>query len=293
MIRLLERDQIEDKKWNGCVHFGFNGLPYGYTWYLDVVSEQWKGLVYNEYDAVFPIVWNKKWGIQYMYTPYFTQQLGLYSLNPLSEKLIHEFYEAIPEEIKYIDIRINPYNWKEDKSFALEEKPNYMLDLNKEYDELRSRYSGNARRNLKKSEKAALKIIREMKPETFADFYKQHTAPKLDDFGDKEYFKLTRLIYNAIHFNVGFLTGVVDENENLQAAGFFIFNQNFIINLANTSSQQGRTNGSMTMLIDFLIQINANKPPNSGFRRIFYRISSEILQELRGEENDLLPYQKE
>ncbi len=74
-IKYLKREEIEDKKWNGCVHFAINNLPYAYTWYLDNVAEQWYGLVYGDYDLVFPLVWNRRWGFNYLYQPFASQQL--------------------------------------------------------------------------------------------------------------------------------------------------------------------------------------------------------------------------
>ena len=34
-LKLMQRDEIDDKRWNGCVHYAFNAIPYAYTWYLD------------------------------------------------------------------------------------------------------------------------------------------------------------------------------------------------------------------------------------------------------------------
>ena len=65
MIELVPYEQIDRKKWDTCIHFAVNGLPYAYTWYLDAVSEYWDGLVYGDYEAVMPLTWNKKHGISY------------------------------------------------------------------------------------------------------------------------------------------------------------------------------------------------------------------------------------
>ena len=62
-IKLINRKNIDDKRWNGCIHFAINALPYAYTWYLDNVCENWEGLVLDNYKAVMPLVYKKKFGI--------------------------------------------------------------------------------------------------------------------------------------------------------------------------------------------------------------------------------------
>ena len=74
-IRFLEREEIDQLKWDSCVHYAVNGNACGYTWFLDNVSENWSGLVEGDYESVFPLVWNKKiLGIHQIYQPYFCQQ---------------------------------------------------------------------------------------------------------------------------------------------------------------------------------------------------------------------------
>ena len=40
-IKLERREEIDDKRWNGCVHFALGAPPYAYTWFLDNVCEEW------------------------------------------------------------------------------------------------------------------------------------------------------------------------------------------------------------------------------------------------------------
>ena len=47
-LRWLSRKDIDDKLWNGCVHFALGAVPYAYTWYLDNICEDWMGLVADD-----------------------------------------------------------------------------------------------------------------------------------------------------------------------------------------------------------------------------------------------------
>ncbi|MCK4361546.1 MAG: hypothetical protein KAV70_07350, partial [Bacteroidales bacterium] len=81
MIKHLTYQQINKSKWDECIKKSFNGIIYGYSWYLDIVCKHWEALVENDYERVFPLTTGKKFGINYLYQPFFTQQLGVFSKN--------------------------------------------------------------------------------------------------------------------------------------------------------------------------------------------------------------------
>jgi hypothetical protein len=66
MIRYIKHSEIEKNLWDKTVESSVNSIIYGYSWYLDVVSPGWDCLVYGDYDVVFPLTWNKKYGIKYL-----------------------------------------------------------------------------------------------------------------------------------------------------------------------------------------------------------------------------------
>lgn len=41
------------------------------------MAKNWDALVLNDYEAVMPLTWNKKYGICYLYQPPFTACLGI------------------------------------------------------------------------------------------------------------------------------------------------------------------------------------------------------------------------
>lgn len=260
MIRLLTRDEIHDKKWNGCIHFGHNGLPYAYTWYLDNIAEFWEGIVLNDYDAVFPLVWNKKFGVYYLYQPLFAQQLGIFSLDPLSKNQIQSFYSHIPEKFKFIEININGFNEYEEQGYQYFQRDNYLLDLSQTYEQIEKGYSGNVKRNLKRASRNNLKLVMNIKPEKFVDFFEEHTAPMIKEYKPQHHHALLRLIYHSIQYNVGFVNAVSTQDDQMLAMGFFLHHPKFVINLLPSSSKEGKNAGAMSYLYDYLIRVNCEKP---------------------------------
>ncbi|HRF18349.1 MAG TPA: hypothetical protein PK977_09275 [Chitinophagaceae bacterium] len=59
-IRYLTHREIDKAKWDYRVSSSSNGLIYAYSYYLDTMSKNWDALVLNDYEAIMPLVWNKK-----------------------------------------------------------------------------------------------------------------------------------------------------------------------------------------------------------------------------------------
>ena len=261
-IRLLKRDQIDKAKWNGCVHYAPNSLIYAYTWYLDNVCDQWEGLVEGDYESVFPLVFNSRiLGFKQLFQPYLCQQLGLFSINPLSENRIQKFIQAIPKEYRYIDINLNDSNIiKGLDGFKVTEKVNYVLSLYPNYLKLSENYSSNLKRNLKKAERANIYSTTSIKPEDFIESFKSYHKERDKVFPPEIYHTALRIIYNCLHRGIGFIMGAYNEKNELCAAVFWMSNGARFINLLNFSTQYGREHGAMHHLIDLFIRSNALKP---------------------------------
>ena len=260
MIRFVERAAIEDKRWNGVVHFALNNMPYGYTWYLDNVAESWDGLIWGDYEMVMPLVHHKKFGINYLYQPFFTQQLGVFSDKTPKPATVQKFLDAIPEEYKFIEINLNFLNTAKDESFSLTERTNLILDLENPYEIIAANYSESLKRNLKKARQQNLTVQNNISPEKFVAFYIANTGNKVKGLNEKHTHILHRIIYNALHYSMGSLMAVYDEHNELIAANFFIHSKSRVINLLPASNEKGKEKQAMSLLLDTAIQQYQNKP---------------------------------
>jgi hypothetical protein len=261
-IRLLQRDEIETPKWNGCVHYARNSKIYGYTWYLDNVAGEWMGLVEGDYESVFPLVWNDKLlKIKQLYQPFLSQQLGLFSVNLCSKERLQCFLDMIPEVYKYWDVALNDGNQNvlKLKSYDVVSKDNYHLDLNKPYDDLYQAYSKNIKRNIKKAVKQNLYLTNNLKAETFVAEVKKAQELKGVKHPDALYHASHRIIYNCLHRGKGAISAAFDTDKNLCAAIFFMFDGYAMINLLNVSTEIGKNNGAMPYLLDAAIMREAGK----------------------------------
>ncbi|MBI3883191.1 MAG: hypothetical protein HY305_02995, partial [Sphingobacteriales bacterium] len=151
-IRYFTNKEIDKHKWDNCISNASNGLIYGYSFYLDIMAKNWDAIILNDYEAVLPLTWNKKYTFYYLYQPFFMASLGVFG-NNLSAIIVNEFLLSIPKKFKYWDFYLNHSNRFTLTDFTLYERMNYVLDLNNSYDNLFSRFRENIKRNIKKTEK--------------------------------------------------------------------------------------------------------------------------------------------
>ena len=154
MIKFIDHKNIDKKKWDACINESSNACIFVYSWYLDVVCENWSALILNDYEAVFPLATKSKYKINYIYQPFFTRYFGLFSKTSLSTKLSESFLSAIPEKYKHIEFCVHEANESGSSSFIETERKYQSLNLNSAYKTLFESYSDNAKRSLKKAIKA-------------------------------------------------------------------------------------------------------------------------------------------
>lgn len=105
-IRYIQREHINVDKWDACIDAAPNGLIYARSWWLDKMADSWDALVVGDYESIMPLTWKKKYGIKYLYQPYFTPSLGpFYKTGNTIE--LKDFIAAIPAAFKFVDIDIN------------------------------------------------------------------------------------------------------------------------------------------------------------------------------------------
>ena len=126
-IQYLIHHKIDKQKWDNCINTADNGLIYAYSFYLDAMSKHWDALVLNDYEAVMPVTWNKKYGISYLYQPFLAAQLGVFGKN-ITEELLSSFINSIPSSFKYIDICLNCKNIQSSLADLTTERSNFILD---------------------------------------------------------------------------------------------------------------------------------------------------------------------
>jgi hypothetical protein len=254
VIRYLERNDIDDRKWNACIDRAFNGNLYGYAWFLDIVAGEWAALEENDYESVFPLVHRRKFGINYIYQPFFTQQLGLYSCTRIGAEALGKFIRSIPSKYRWIEINLNAHNNADEKEFTLVPQLNHELDLIHGYDKIRQGYSENLARNIRKAGKAGLFISKNVKPEDIIGLFRKNRGKEIRHLHGDDYRRLRQIAYTCLQKRMASITGVYGPQNQLCAGAFFIRSHNKSVFFFSGLDDTGRQAGAMPFLIDSFIR---------------------------------------
>lgn len=245
---------IDKRRWDDCIARSFNGSVYAWSWYLDIVHPQWEALVENDYERVMPLTPSSKFGISYVFQPFFVQQLGLYSQSALSEDDVTRFVLAIPKKYRMMKYRLNEFNKVDYESGLYVSHRNIELDLIYNYQSIYNNYNNNTKRNLAKAEAAQLKIDKEVKPETIINIFARNRGKDVSHWKEKEYKRLLDLIDTAIYHESCFVCGVNDIDGQTIAGGVFMCSHDRIIFLFSGSDEQHRQKHALTFLLNYVIK---------------------------------------
>ncbi len=257
MITYLKHSEIVKRKWDDCIKASVNGRVYAYSWYLDIVADDWDALVLDDYQAVFPLPKRKKFGVNYVYQPVFTQQLGLFTRLVLSSELLEQFLVQIPSKFKYVNLNLNQYNRLKSKFIKGKVRRNIEMDLISEYTFLRQSYSKNLKRNLKKAASHQLSIFENLKPDALVKLFKENRGKQLKVYSEKDYSRLIRLIYKAMQQGQAEVWGAYTSGNELCAGAVFFKNHKRITFLFSGANQESRKNAALPYLLDSFIEAHA------------------------------------
>ena len=258
MIHYLEHNAIDKAKWDALI--AECGNIYAYSWYLDIVHPGWEALVEDDYQTVMPLTGGKKFGVNYLFQPFFVQQLGVFS-KALTPETTEAFMEAIPSRYRFAEIRLNEGNAFAEDIQGVEYHRNVLLDLNQEYNAIRSNYHQNTKRNLAKAESNNLQLVETVIPYHVVALFRDNRGALLDKWGDAEYNVLTHLAKVAQKRNAAFMLGVSEKGVGqLLCAAIFMKTKDRITFLFSGLTEEGKQRQAMTYLLDQVIQQYARQP---------------------------------
>lgn len=264
MIAYLRHDQIDQTRWDDCIAHAVNGNVYAWSWYLDRVHPGWEALVEMEEDkylSVMPLTGNKKYGIHYLFQPFFVQQLGVFSREEPSAETVRSFLESIPRKFRLVQVRLNERNPVPECAKGVVLHQNHLLDLNKSYDDLFAQYHDNTKRNLKKSLNYGLRLVKDVPMASVIALFRENRGASIHHWGEPEYRRLEALAQLAIASSNAFVYGVqLSDNEEIVCGALFMVSHGRITFLFSGNSPVGRETQAMTYLIDRVIREYASRP---------------------------------
>ena len=253
MIVYLTNNEIDRDMWDTCIMNSHELKPYGYSWFLDIMAPGWQALADDDYDSVFPLPGFSRFGIRYLATPIFLQQLGAFSPDKPSPDMVNEFLEYLPAFYKLIDLCIGQKI--EHEGFSITEKVNFEIDLSVPYEKLREQFTNHCRRNIESASKKKPHIVDDVTPDQLIDLFIENRGKEIKDIKTRDYQRLNNLMKYCLETRKGRIIGVRSGRKKIIFGTFII-----------------ETKGNMTMLM----VVNT---PQSRERRIGYFVVNEIIKE--------------
>ena len=249
-----QSSEIETGKWNQCIDKAPNGLVYAYSFYMDFMADHWDAIILNDYEVVMPLPWRKKFGFHYLYQPAFTAQLGIFG-NNLTREIAESFLKAIPSRYKLWEFPLNQGNLFQLENFHLQQRINYVLPLNKPYEDLYKNYRENIKRNIRKSTQYGCYAKSEVDVDNIIELAKQQPgSPQANEL--QKFKKLYEFLKAA---NLAKSYGVFSNTGELLASCAFVFSHNRAYYILVGNHPNGRTLGASHALIDAFIKDHANQ----------------------------------
>ena len=261
MIEYLKNNEIDKDLWDNCIRNSHVKKPYGYSWYLDSMAPGWQAMVDDDYDSVFPVPGFTRFGIQYIATPVFLQQLGAFSPDKPSPDVLIEFLEYLPEFYKLVDLCV-AQNVIPD-GFRISERSNFELDLSQPYSSIWNNFDHACKRNIEKSLRKKIEWSDDIQPTELISLFKEMKEAVAGRIKQKDFDRLSNLMEYCIRTGKGRITGVRGKGKRL------IFGQ-FIVQLHG--------------YINLLFGVNT---PESREMRLNYYYINELIKENSGTRNIL------
>lgn len=257
MIRYVPHIQIDKKFYDKCIDNASNSLIYACSWYLDIVAPGWDLLEYDNYKVVMPLPHRKHFGISYIFTPRYVQQLGIFGTD-ISSDTIKNFLAQIPKKIRLLELKFNEKNELEEPPLTTY-RTNYLLDISNSYETVSKSYHRNCNRNIRKAINAGVTIGKSIDAKEFAEFIRKNLQNEIDGFSNKDVALLAKITQESINQGTGEIVCVRDPQGNISATGSFLFSKNRLIFSVCASSPEGHKQQAMYYLVDQQIKKYAGK----------------------------------
>jgi hypothetical protein len=249
-IKYITNDKIDKQKWNNCISSAENGLIYAYSYYLDIMAKNWDALILNDYEAVMPLTWNKKYGICYLYQPAFTQQLGIFSKSSLTPHFMEGFISCVKKQFRFAEIFLNFGN-----TFPGEQlQANFILLLKHSYTVISLGFKNDLIKNLKQAEKFNLSYVSSNDYKQAIDLYINEYASRMPHVKANDYNAFRKLCAVLSSKDMLVIRKVLSPSGDLLAIALFLKDKKRLYNVLSTILPAGKTTAANHFLFDQLIK---------------------------------------
>ena len=254
MIAYLKNEEIDRNRWDACLAEIPGVRPYAWSWYLDIMTPGWEALVDN-YNSLFPLPRAKKYGFNYIATPLFLQQLGLFTPDGDREKIAGEFISFIPEFFRLTDLSIGQE--VRPSGYTVTPRNNFELTLDETYETVWLKYMSDCRRNINIAHRYPQDIVDDVLPHEVISLFRNNIGKRAGMIRDVSYRRLHKLMDYCINSGKGKILGVRSPKGKLLWGMFVIDTADRITLLFTAGSRKSRELRTAYHVIDHVIKTRA------------------------------------
>jgi hypothetical protein len=255
MIAYLGNGDIDRSRWDACLAEVPGIKPYAWSWYLDIMAPGWEALVDDDYGSLFPLPRSRKLGFNYLATPVFLQQLGLFTPDGDRQKIAAEFIAFIPELYRLIDLNIGQE--VRPPGYTVTPRYNFELRLDEPYETVWFNYMSDCRRNINIARRYPQEIVDDVRPQEVISLFRNNIGKRAGVIRDASYSRLHGLMDHCIHNGRGRILGVRSPKGKLLWGMFVIDTPGRITLLFTAGSRKSREIRTAYLVIDHIIKTNA------------------------------------
>ena len=249
-IRWVRNGDIDKKRWNDILDASPGSPVYACSWYLDIVTDSWDALIWGDYEHVMPVPFRKKWGITYVYPPFFTQQLGIFPEAPLY--IQQEFASHLARSFRHISYQasgtVNPDGFP---GFHFSKRRNRCLLLRAGYESVAKNYSENTRRNLAKADKNQIGVIGSRDIPGYLGMKERSLRIKVSA---ETFHILRKLMEHTLKNGTGHISLALKPDGEITAGAFYITYLNMCYYLNAFSTIAGMNTASAFEVVDQIVR---------------------------------------
>lgn len=253
-IQLLPAREIDPIRWNKLVQLSNNGYVYAQYEYLNIFANHWMAWVDADYQFAWPMVFNRKWGIQYLYQPYFVAQLGAMHRQGASDLglTLSALWKQLPKKYLYVDIDLPEDHQPLSALSRGMYRQTMFLTLSQGIESLRSGYHRLASRMIRRSIQARVEVSFGTDIDTDLHFY-QSTIGSSMRTHTEGYERLRKGLIHAQQVGqLLHLRATVDGQ--LMGVYFLLHTDQYMHSVAGCASSHGKESGAFYALTDFALE---------------------------------------
>lgn len=160
MIKRVSRKKLDVNKYTECLNRSVNYRIYAEVFYLDaLLDNNWDCYVLNDYEAIMPLPFVKKFGFKFIVQPIYCQQLGVFHQENFSKETFQRFEKKLHRNL------VRAYAFNEENTEMFEPKGvkrvNQILDIRQSFNIIFENTLKDRKKDFRRNDVEELKIIKE------------------------------------------------------------------------------------------------------------------------------------